>query len=165
MTVFHAILPSPMGSIRLTSDGQALTGLFFVGQKYDRLPGPDWITDPEAAPFGRAAAWLDDFFNGLVAPFEAPLRLEGTPFQQQVWRLLLDIPPGKTETYGRLAERLGRPEAARAVGAAVGRNPITLIVPCHRVVGRDGSLTGYAGGLDRKRALLELEKRSLTGAV
>ena len=105
----------------------------------------------------RAASELDNYFAGRLSHFDLPLDLRGTPFQRQVWRLLLSIPYGETVSYGDLAHSLGQDNAARAVGGAVGRNPISIVIPCHRVIGSDGSLTGYGGGLPRKRALLDLE--------
>ena len=106
---------------------------------------------------GRARDEIGEYFDGRRKRFDLPLELVGTPFQCQVWQALLEIPFGQTATYGAIARRCGRPRAVRAVGAAVGRNPVSIIVPCHRVLGSDGSLTGYAGGLPRKRALLSLE--------
>ena len=114
---------------------------------------------------GRAAAQLEAYFEGKGAAFDVPLDLQGTAFQRAVWAELLKLEPGATCSYGEIAARLGAPSAGRAVGAAVGRNPVALIVPCHRVVGRDGSLTGYAGGLERKTALLRLESRKRPGAA
>ena len=154
---------SPLGEIILTSDGAALTGL-----RFDReLPPAERInsqkTDFTIPIFAEAVRWLDLYFSGRDPGFTPALRLEGTPFQKEVWALLLTIPYGQTTTYGALAKRLAAGRglsrlSARAVGGAVGRNPVALIVPCHRVVGTDGSLTGYAFGLDRKRRLLALER-------
>ena len=151
---------SPLGEILLVSDGDTLSGLYFEGQKY--IPAlPEAEKDPSLPVFKSARAWLERYFAGEKPEVDLPLCAAGTAFQGAVWDLLKEIPYGATVTYGELAERLaarrGRPCSARAVGAAVGRNPISLIVPCHRVIGADGSLTGYAGGLARKRALLRLE--------
>lgn len=151
---------SPLGEILLVSDGETLSGLYFEGQKY--IPAlPEAEKDPSLPVFKSARAWLARYFAGEKPEADLPLRAAGTAFQRAVWDLLKEIPYGTTATYGELAKRLaarrGRPCSARAVGAAVGRNPISLIVPCHRVLGADGSLTGYAGGLARKRALLRLE--------
>lgn len=151
---------SPLGEILLVSDGETLSGLYFEGQKY--VPAlPEAEKDPSLPVFKSARAWLERYFAGEKPEVDLPLCAAGTAFQGAVWDLLKEIPYGATVTYGELAERLaarrGRPCSARAVGAAVGRNPISLIVPCHRVLGADGSLTGYAGGLARKRALLRLE--------
>lgn len=153
--------PSPLGGVTLASDGTALTGLWFDGQKYF---GQGLDGDPEERElpvFVEAARWLDLYFSGRDPGFTPPLRPAGTPFQLSVWAALSRIPFGGTATYGEIARELGRGEgrgtSARAVGGAVGRNPISLMIPCHRVVG-SGGLTGYAGGLDRKARLLALEQ-------
>lgn len=138
-------------------DGDALAALSLPAQQ---AAPPAGATD-DAAPFRALRLWLDAYFAGDDAPFAGPLRLDGTPFQQQVWTALLDIPHGQTVTYGWLARRVGQPRGAQAVGAANGQNPVAIVVPCHRVVGASGALTGYAGGLDAKRALLALEARDL----
>jgi methylated-DNA-[protein]-cysteine S-methyltransferase len=148
---------SPLGVIVLASDGAALTGLYFQGQKHLPASAGTWIEDASLPLFGEARNQVLAYFAGARRTFDLPLAPAGTDFQRAVWRQLEAIPFGATRPYGELARRLGRPEAARAVGAAVGRNPISIVIPCHRAVGRDGSLTGYAGGLDRKRALLERE--------
>ena len=158
--LYTDLFASPLGEILLVSDGEALCGLYFEGQKY--IPAlPEAEKDPSLPVFKSARAWLERYFAGEKPKVDLPLCAAGTAFQRAVWDLLKEIPYGATVTYGELAERLaarrGRPCSARAVGAAVGRNPISLIVPCHRVLGADGSLTGYAGGLARKRALLQLE--------
>lgn len=147
---------SPLGELRLARTDKGLAGVWFTGQK--------WHPAPFDAPLRRddpllklAATQLGDYFAGRMKRFDLPLDLLGTPFQQAVWRALIAIASGATLSYGALARQLGTPQAMRAVGAAVGRNPVSVIVPCHRVVGVDGRLTGYAGGLDRKRALLTLE--------
>lgn len=151
---------TPLGTVLLCARDQGLAGLWFDGQRHH--PAPDrvagWSVDPAQPLLRTAVAQLDDWFSGRRTAFDLPLDLSGgTGFQQQVWRALLDIPPGQTRSYRDLAQAIGRPQAVRAVGAAVGRNPLSIFVPCHRVLGSDGSLTGYAGGLDRKRALLRLE--------
>jgi methylated-DNA-[protein]-cysteine S-methyltransferase len=152
----------------LAASPQGLCGVWFVDQKHYPL---DTALQAAQAPclaacaFDASQAWLDQaaqqlaqYFAGHRQHFDLPLDLSvGSTFQQSVWHVLLDISRGQTESYGTLAARVGRPSAARAVGAAVGRNPISIIVPCHRVVGSNGALTGYAGGLDRKVALLQLE--------
>ncbi|MFH1138842.1 MAG: methylated-DNA--[protein]-cysteine S-methyltransferase [Pseudomonadota bacterium] len=159
----------PLGPILLTSDGPSLTGLYFQGQKYEPRTGPGAgpgaRRDDDHAVFRETAGQLARYFAGRERCFQVRLSFSGSPFQNEVWRALIEIPYGTTTTYGELAERLGRPAAARAVGAAVGRNPLSIIIPCHRVLGRNGSLTGYAGGLDRKKALLELEARGLGRTV
>ena len=148
---------SPLGTMLLAATDRGLAGVWFVGQRH----GPDsagWLQEPQHPVLREAMVQLAAWFAGERTRFELPLDLQaGTPFQQDVWTALLAIPRGGTTSYAELARRLGRPGAARAVGAAVGRNPISIVVPCHRVLGSGGSLTGYAGGLERKTALLELE--------
>jgi methylated-DNA-[protein]-cysteine S-methyltransferase len=145
----------------LTGDGISLTGLYFVGQKYEAVPQSAWREEGDSALFSEARIQLRNYFAGKRTRFELPLAPEGTPFQLSVWRELARIRCGTTVTYGSIARALGAASSVRAVGAAVGRNPISIIIPCHRVLGSDGSLTGYAGGLDRKRALLALEAAEL----
>lgn len=148
---------SSLGRVLLTSDGHALTGLYFVGQKYQAMPPEDRPHEPRAEPFAQARAELAQYFAGARQRFDLALAPEGTPFQRRVWRALAAIPFGATTSYLALARSLGAPRSVRAVAAAVGRNPISVLIPCHRVIGSDGSLTGYAGGLERKRRLLALE--------
>lgn len=152
MTLYSTV-STPIGELMLCGDEQALTALHLPG-RHPR-PAAGWRRDD--ARFADVARQLGQYFAGERTVFDVPLRASGGPFEQQVWAELKRIPYGTTATYGELARRLGRPAAARAVGAANGRNPIALIVPCHRVIGADGSLTGYAGGLNCKRALLALE--------
>lgn len=150
----------------MACDGQALTGIWFDGQKYfpqDLLSRNEQLEDPV---FDRTREWLILYFQGQVPTFTPPLAPRGTPFRKAVWEILLEIPYGRVTTYGeiarRMAARLGRPSmSAQAVGGAVGHNPISIIIPCHRVVGSSGSLTGYAGGLEKKAALLALEGADL----
>jgi methylated-DNA-[protein]-cysteine S-methyltransferase len=148
---------SPMGTMLLAASERGLAGVWFVGQRH----GPDtrgWYEDAEHPVLRQAVAQLVEYFAGRRTAFDLPLDLQGgTPFQQSVWDALLRIPRGGTTSYAELARRLGKPQAARAIGAAVGRNPVSIVVPCHRVLGTDGTLTGYAGGLERKTALLQLE--------
>lgn len=146
---------SPLGEIVLAADGDALIGLWFSGQAHF-CAGLRGAEDGDCAVLREAKAWLDDYFAGKAPETLPKLRPRGTAFQQRVWAALLRIPRGETVTYGALAEKLG--SHARAVGGAVGRNPISIMIPCHRVVGKDGSLTGYAGGTWRKEALLQIEK-------
>ncbi len=148
---------SSLGRVLLTSDNHALTGLYFVGQKYQVVPPEDCADEPRAEPFAQARAELAEYFAGERQRFDLLLEPGGTPFQSRVWRALAAIPFGATVSYLALAQSLGAPRSVRAVAAAVGRNPISVLIPCHRVIGSDGSLTGYAGGLDRKRKLLALE--------
>ncbi len=156
---YTALYTSPLGNILLASDGEAVTGLWFEGQRHfaRTLIGE---REERALPvFAEAARWLDVYFSGEEPGPTPLLRPAGTPFQMEVWALLRDIPYGETRTYGALAAQLARHISARAVGGAVGKNPISILIPCHRVVGAGGSLTGYAGGVDKKAALLELERR------
>ncbi len=151
-TYTHA--DSPLGPLLLTADGDALTGLFLTSP----APALDWIRGDHAAPFPEARRQLAAYFAGDLTEFTLPLAPIGTAFQLRVWDALRAIPYGATCSYGDLAQRLGRPGAARAVGLANGRNPISIIVPCHRVVGTSGRLTGYSGGMERKAFLLALEQ-------
>ena len=157
MTTQITHVPSPVGSLTLAAREGRLIGLWLEGQRHymDGAYG-SLQESPDAAPFPRIAQWLKDYFSGGRPDASSlPLAPEGTAFQRRVWRELLLIPYGKTVTYGQLAQRLG--SSPRAVGSAVGRNPISILIPCHRVLGAGGALTGYAGGLDNKRLLLALE--------
>ncbi|MBQ8994944.1 MAG: methylated-DNA--[Oscillospiraceae bacterium] len=154
---------SPLGGITLSSDGSSLTGLWFDDQQHFMSTVSSDCKEEALPIFEEASNWLDDYFRGEHPATKLPLVLKGTSFQKEVWEILLSIPYGKTMTYGeitkRIAEKRGIPSmSAQAVGNAVARNPISILVPCHRVIGSNGSLTGYAGGLDRKKRLLELEK-------
>jgi methylated-DNA-[protein]-cysteine S-methyltransferase len=164
-SVVQTHFQSPLGPMVLAATTQGLAGLWFEGQRH--LPAQltaestgqgVWPTNADHPVLRQAMQQLTDYFAGQRTQFDLPLDLTGgTAFQQSVWQALLAIPPGATASYGQISSRIGKPAAVRAVGAAVGRNPVSIIVPCHRVVGADGSLTGYAGGLDRKTALLALE--------
>lgn len=149
-------IDTPLGPLLLARTAHGLAGAWFAGQKHHpaAIDAPERDDDPLLAD---AARQLRNYFAGEQPGFEVALDLQGTPFQRSVWAELLCIAPGATSSYGAIAQRLGMPAASRAVGSAVGRNPVSIIVPCHRVVGSSGSLTGYAGGLDRKTALLRLE--------
>jgi methylated-DNA-[protein]-cysteine S-methyltransferase len=149
MTLYDTI-ESPLGELLLAGDGHALTAVHMDG-----APGAGWRRDP--ASLRDAADQLRAYFAGELREFELPLAPHGTAFQQRVWAALRDIPYGRTISYAELAVAVGKPRAARAVGAANGRNPIAIVIPCHRVIGAAGALTGYGGGLDRKRLLLDLE--------
>lgn len=153
--VRFAIVPSPIGELLLTSDGEALTGLHM--ESHAHWPGkqPDWRWDQ--GHFRETLAQLQAYFAGELRTFSLTLRAAGTAFQQKVWTALNDIPYGVTISYAELARRIGQPTAMRAVGLANGRNPLSIIVPCHRVIGASGALTGYGGGVDRKRWLLRHE--------
>lgn len=152
------LLPSPLGTIWAARTDAGLAGLWFAeGQKDtpDALDAPLRDDDPLLQ---AVEAILADYWRNGTLSCDLPLDLHGTPFQREVWRALLKVPQGHTLSYRGLAERIGRPQAVRAVGAAVGRNPVSILVPCHRILGSDGRLTGYAGGLERKVALLRLER-------
>ncbi|MCL2233851.1 MAG: methylated-DNA--[protein]-cysteine S-methyltransferase [Treponema sp.] len=155
--VYTCVLESPLGAIQAAAKDNALCGLWFVGQKYFPPGAETWLDTPDYPVFAALKSWLQDYFAGKNPELTIPLAPEGTDFQQAVWEMLLEIPYGKTTTYGNIASRLASKASAQAVGGAVGHNPISLIIPCHRVLGADGSLTGYAGGLEKKRSLLELE--------
>jgi methylated-DNA-[protein]-cysteine S-methyltransferase len=163
MGMTTAIYDSPLGPLTLVAGAGGLSALYFPGRAPDVVkPGRD---PAGAATLAVAIEQLDEFFAGERRDFELPLDLRGTPFQLSVWRELLAIPYGATESYKGLAARLGRVDRVRAVGAAVGRTPVPIIVPCHCAVGSDGSLTGYGGGLQRKQALLDLEARTVAGQL
>jgi methylated-DNA-[protein]-cysteine S-methyltransferase len=149
-------LESPIGPLLLCCDGEALTGLH-MDNPSPALDEGARTEDPNANPLPEAVRQLREYFAGKRCEFDLPLRLVGTEFQQRVWRALREIRYGETWSYGQLAKRIGNPNASRAVGLANGRNPISILVPCHRVIGADGSLTGYGGGLERKRWLLAHE--------
>jgi methylated-DNA-[protein]-cysteine S-methyltransferase len=151
--------PSPLGRMLLVADDKAITGLSFLGQKYAPRVARDWTRDGAHAPIARAKRELAEYFAGRRTRFSVKLAPQGTPFQRKVWKAIAQVAFGKTIAYAELARRAGRPGSARAAGAATGRNPIGVIVPCHRIVGSNGALTGYAGGLAKKKALLALEAR------
>jgi methylated-DNA-[protein]-cysteine S-methyltransferase len=155
--VSYTTLASPIGELLLLlGDGGALRGLYMQDGRRPMRIDSRWQAD--AKPFATAISQLGEYFDGRRTSFDLPLLMHGTAFERSVWSALREIPYGETTSYGEIARRLGQPSAARAVGLANGRNPISVIVPCHRVIGADGSLTGYGGGLERKRALLELEQ-------
>ncbi|UVJ39646.1 methylated-DNA--[protein]-cysteine S-methyltransferase [Arthrobacter sp. CJ23] len=159
MSTRHTIIDSPLGQLTLVADGEVLKGIFFKGHWH--MPPPEYFgaaVPAEDPVFARAAAELAEYFRGERTGFDFPYKASGNPFQEKVWARLDLIPFGETVSYGEIAAELGDPNLAQAVGSAVGRNPLSIVVPCHRVVGRDGSLTGYAGGLENKRFLLELEE-------
>ncbi len=158
----YRTINSPIGLLTLAGQGQALTNLRMVDQTYEpsRI---GWSANPHA--FNDAVDQLNAYFAGELTTFELELDLRGTAFQRRVWQALLTIPFGETQSYGEIAEQIGAPGAARAVGLANGHNPIAIVVPCHRVIGASGSLTGYGGGLDRKRSLLALERRHTSATL
>lgn len=165
---------TPLGDVRLAASPKGLSGLWFAwGERYVPFALLDgkgtegegaWPQDPQHPVLQAAVAQLDAYFSGTCTQFDIPLDVPtGTPFQKAVWQALQSIPYGQTITYGQLSAQIGRPAAVRAVGSAIGRNPISIMIPCHRVMGKNGSLTGYGGGLERKAALLQLEGVSQAG--
>jgi len=153
----YARYESPLGPMFATAEERGITHIEFVGAKYAPAARADWVEDPDAPDLAACGTQLAEYFAGKRTEFDLPLAPQGSEFQQRVWREIARVPYGKTISYGELAARAGVPGQARAAGAATGRNPVSLVIPCHRIVGSDGSLTGYAGGLERKRELLELE--------
>jgi len=156
----HVVVDSPVGPLTLVAAGGVLAGLYMTDQRHlPRAATFGQPADPDEVPFAAAARQLREYFTGARTAFDLELGLNGTAFQRRVWTALQDIPYGQTISYGQLAGQLGQPSASRAVGLANGKNPICIIVPCHRVVGADGGLTGYGGGIQRKRFLLAHEQR------
>jgi methylated-DNA-[protein]-cysteine S-methyltransferase len=179
MTIYTCTIGTPLGPMTASVEDEALTGLWFAGQKYFPAKTGAWINKPEQPVFEKLRTWLGDYFNGKNTPvnfslYPSGLRInlsglrinpQGTAFQKLVWEILLQIPYGEVTTYGAIAKQLADKQgsasmSAQAVGGAVGHNPISILIPCHRVVGASGSLTGYAGGIDKKKYLLDLEGRA-----
>lgn len=156
-TVTHTVIESPIGRLTLVNEMGMLAGVYM--SEHTHRPEPGRFGTKVDNGFDSVVRQIDEYFRGDRTEFTIPLALGGTPFQQEVWTALRTIPYGHTWSYRELAEVLGRPTAVRAVAAANGKNPVSIVVPCHRVVGSDGSMTGYAGGLERKRFLLDREKR------
>ena len=150
-TTYYTTMPSPIDDLLLMSDGNTLTGLFMAQAPHSRAVEAAWTRDP--GPFREVVRQLQAYFEGELCQFDLPITLRGTDFQQVVWAALRELRTGERISYGELARRIGRPSAVRAVGLANGRNPISIIVPCHRVIGADGSLTGFGGGLPQKEWL------------
>jgi methylated-DNA-[protein]-cysteine S-methyltransferase len=159
MTRCYTRIESPLGPLLLTADDAGLRQIFFVNGRHPARPESSWKED--RAPLIETIRQLQAYFAGELESFDLKLAPEGTPFQQEVWRRLCDIPYGETISYGTLAGRIGNPKASRAVGLANGSNPIPIVIPCHRVIGSNGKLTGYGGGLPIKEKLLALERRQL----
>ena len=159
-TYFATLENTPVGALRLVGSEMGLSTVWFLRGRKQQKPNPDWKED--AAFFMDVRRQLDEYFAGTLREFDIPLVFEGTEFQRRVWTALQTIPYGETISYGELAKQIGDAKAVRAVGAANGQNPIPIIVPCHRVIGSNGSLTGFGGGLDNKRKLLELERGQRT---
>ncbi len=158
--LLYTTIDSPVGALLLAGDGTALTKLYMQDAPRPFTPSPQWRRDAE--PFADVARQLSEYFAGERREFDLPLARPGNEFELRVWAALQEIPYGETVSYGEIARAIGAPTAARAVGLATGRNPISVIVPCHRVIGADGGLTGYGGGLPRKRYLLDLEAGALS---
>ncbi|WP_379135294.1 methylated-DNA--[protein]-cysteine S-methyltransferase [Paenibacillus sp. sgz500958] len=164
--IYTSTIDTPLGPATVSSEDGALTGFWFVGQKYYPQHTADWIVDSSYPVFADLRGWITDYFAGKEPQLTFPLAPKGSPFQKAVWDILLHIPYGELTTYGTIAKQLAQQQglssmSAQAVGGAVGHNPVSLVIPCHRVVGSNGSLTGYAGGIDKKTALLELEQVNL----
>jgi methylated-DNA-[protein]-cysteine S-methyltransferase len=154
----YARIDTPLGKLLATAEDDRLTGLYFDGQAHAPTPRAEWKEEKAGAGlFEQCARQVGEYLGGKRHAFELPLAPAGTEFQQRVWREIARIPFGETLTYAELARRAGAPGSARAAGAATGRNPLSIVVPCHRVVGAAGALTGYAGGIERKERLLALE--------
>ncbi len=158
--VYYTTYESPVGPLLLAGEPNALHRVSFESSKRSTPPGADWKLDKK--PFAEVIRQLRAYFRGELKEFDLPLAMEGTEFQLRVWNALRTIPYGETISYAQLAERIGNPKAVRAVGLANGSNPIPIIVPCHRVIGSGGSLTGFGGGLSTKKMLLELENKQLS---
>ena len=153
----YSIVPSPVGPLLIAGDETGLKLINFQDGRHAQEPDPEWVENRR--PLNEAIRQLESYFAGRLQRFSLNLALEGTAFQRKVWRTLQTIPYGKTLSYGEIARKIGKPQAARAVGAANGQNPLSIIVPCHRVIGQDGDLVGYGGGLPIKKTLLALEQR------
>lgn len=152
---------SPIGKMLIVSDGEAICGAWFYGQKHFKSTIVEkTIPDDDLAIFKQTKQWFEDYFNGLNPQINFKLKADGSQFRQKVWKILSEIPYGETLTYGEIASRISPNMSSQAVGGAVGHNPISILIPCHRVIGRDGKLTGYAAGLDKKIELLKIENIS-----
>ena len=161
--MFEKMIQTPLGEVRLRSDGKSLTGLWFVGQVNDAKEHSDIEMKDDLPIFGQVETWLESYFSGKQTSITFPLQPKGTLFQERVWKILQEIPYGETMTYGEIAQRIAKEKgvatySAQAVGQAVGKNPISIFIPCHRVLGKNGALTGYAGGVHRKEQLLRIER-------
>ena len=161
MPVIHKKIKSPIGTLTLIADESALLAVLWPGEDASRVKTELGVVSKESLVFDKAEMQLEEFFSGSRKHFDLPLRMIGTPFQIKVWKALQKIPFGQTRSYSDLARSIGSPQSCRAVGAANGKNPLSIVVPCHRVIGKNGSLTGFAGGLEAKRYLIERESQSL----
>jgi methylated-DNA-[protein]-cysteine S-methyltransferase len=156
--IYFTTYESPIQTLRLVSDGRSLIGLYMMSEKHALQQQSDWVEDDAIAPFPETKQQLNEYFAGTLTEFDLPIQLHGTEFQQKVWEVLKTIPYGITMSYGELAKQLNQPNASRAVGLANGKNPVSIVVPCHRVIGAHGKLTGYGGGIERKHWLLSHER-------
>jgi methylated-DNA-[protein]-cysteine S-methyltransferase len=156
--IYFTVYESPIQTLRLVSDGRSLIGLYMMSAKHLLAPQNDWVEDESVEPFPQTKQQLTDYFAGTLTEFDLPVQIQGTLFQQRVWEALKAIPYSTTMSYGKLAQQIGQPSASRAVGLANGQNPVSIIVPCHRVIGANGKLTGYGGGIERKQWLLNHER-------
>jgi methylated-DNA-[protein]-cysteine S-methyltransferase len=158
MTTYYTYINSTLGKALLLSDGKSLTGFYLDKQKYFPKIEKTWERDDDLKLFQQTEKQITQYLAGKKQAFDLPCTfVQGTEFQQKVWKAIAKIPFGKTQSYREIAENIKSPKSVRAVGTATGRNPISIVIPCHRVIGSDGSLTGYAGGLTRKKSLLKLE--------
>ncbi|MBS0479177.1 MAG: methylated-DNA--[protein]-cysteine S-methyltransferase, partial [Proteobacteria bacterium] len=160
MPYAYIIHPTPVGKLKLVASDEALAAILWENDREDRVRLGAMAEQPDHPVLAEARRQLDEYFAGTRTRFDLPLDFLGTDFQKKVWAALLTIPAGETRSYAEIAAQIGRPAACRAVGAANGKNPISIVAPCHRVIGSDGSLTGFAGGLEGKKFLLELEQRA-----
>ncbi len=156
----YSIIKTPMGDLLAVANESELIGLYFDGCDHVPAARSTWTLNPQHPILRQAGKQLSEFFEGKRTKFSLPLRFAGTDFQERVWREIARIPYGKTISYSELARRAGKPQAIRSAGANTGRNPLSIVIPCHRVVGKDGSITGFAGGLEWKRHLLDLERKA-----
>jgi methylated-DNA-[protein]-cysteine S-methyltransferase len=155
--IYFTDYESPIQTLRLVSNGRSLIGLYMMSEKHQLTPQSDWVGDESVEPFAQTKQHLTDYFAGSLTQFNLPVQMQGTIFQRRVWEALNTIPYGTTISYGEVAQQIGQPHASRAVGLANGQNPVSIIVPCHRVIGANGKLTGYGGGIERKQWLLNHE--------
>ena len=162
-SMFYNLLPSPVGNLLLIGDENGLKQIHFQDGPHAHILRPEWVENRQ--PFTEVIKQLQAYFQGRSTTFTLQLAPEGTSFQRKVWNALRMIPYGQTVSYGDIARRIGNPKASRAVGAANGQNPLSIVVPCHRVIGQSGDLVGYGGGLPIKRALLALERRYVTSGA
>ena len=155
---YHTNYNSPLGKMLFVSDGEAICGVWFHNQKFFKSTIDESVRKDDLEVFVQLKSWFDDYFRGLNPQINFKLKPDGSEFRKKVWKILCEIPYGQTLTYGQIASKISKTMSAQAVGGAVGHNPISILIPCHRVLGANGKLTGYAGGLDKKIELLKLEK-------